>query len=69
MRCSGIGDLPVIVHTSGGDVIRFAFTNVRCVPQFKYTLLSVDQMWEEQRIDARFRDLKRLEFPPEAGGF
>ena len=31
------------------------------------TLLSVDQLWAEQRIDARFRDLHRLELPPSNG--
>ena len=50
-----------------GKLVRFSFTNVRCVPGFKYTLLSVTQLWEEQGIDARFADLKHLQFPPSAG--
>ena len=67
-RCTVIGDLPVFAKTLDGAVIRIVFTNVRCVPDFKYTLLSVTQLWEEQRIDARFRDLNHLQLPAEAGG-
>ena len=33
------------------------------MPSFKYTLLSVDQMWVEQGIDSRFANLRRLELP------
>ena len=50
-----------------GEIISFTFTNVRCVPSFKYTLLSVRQLWHEQRIDARFRDLDHLELPDAKG--
>ena len=64
-RCTTIGDMPVIVKagTEDGGLVRFAFTNVRCVPAFKYTLLSVTQLWREQQIDARFRDLNHLTLP------
>jgi hypothetical protein len=40
-----IGDLPVILTTSDGQHIVVVFTNVRCVPSFRYTLLSVRQLW------------------------
>ena len=33
-------------------------TNVRYVPGFAFTLLSIDQMWAEQRIDSVFRDAR-----------
>lgn len=62
-HCEAIGDLPVYARDSSGAVVSFVLTNVRCVPSFKYTLLSVRQMWAEHRIDARFRDLERLELP------
>jgi hypothetical protein len=39
------------------------FRNVRCVPDFHYTLLSVTQLWEEQRIDAQFADSRSLRLP------
>ena len=67
-RCTAIGTLPVIAKNGKGQYVRFAFTNVRCVPGFKYTLLSVTQLWEEQHIDARFRDLNHLELPTPSGG-
>ena len=68
-RASCIGDMPVIARAEGGALVRFTFTNVRCVPSFKYTLLSVTQLWQEQNVDARFRDLNRLEMPDSSGGF
>ena len=40
-RCSCIGDMPIITRTTDGQLVRFKFTNVRCVPGFRYTLLSV----------------------------
>lgn len=41
---------------SKGKQRRLTFRNVRHVPGFRYTLLSVQQLWQEQRIDARFAD-------------
>ena len=38
------------------------------ISNIKYTLISVKQIWREQSIDARFRDLNHLELPPSAGG-
>ena len=38
-------------------------TNVRYVPGFAFTLLSIDQMWAEQRIDSVFRDARELRLP------
>ncbi|MDC0525432.1 reverse transcriptase domain-containing protein [bacterium] len=62
-----IGDMPV-VFLLGGQPVFVNFTNVRFVPQFDYTLLSVRQMWREQRIDARFSDHDSLYLPASAGG-
>ena len=45
-RCSCIGDMPVVVKTKGGKLYRLLIRNVRCVPSFKYTLLSVIQLWK-----------------------
>ena len=48
---------------------RIMLTNVRCVPEFSnFTLLSVDQMWEEQRVRSLFCDHKQLELPQSSGG-
>ena len=44
VRCTEIGDMPVISTAHDGQSINFAFANVRVVPSFKYTLLSVSQL-------------------------
>ena len=66
-QCLSIGDLPVITRDSEGQLIRLTFTNVREIPEYKFTLLSVTQMWKEQNIDARFKDLNHLQLPDSAG--
>ena len=57
--CTSIGDLPTIVRSRDG-LRRVVFENVRHVPNFKFTLLSVKQLWREQRIDSRFADINAL---------
>ena len=66
-RCSAIGDMPVIGKASSGELVRFSFSNVRCVPAFKYTLISVTQIWREQGIGSRFEDLNHLVMPASLG--
>jgi hypothetical protein len=61
--CQWKGDMPVFVKTSADTVVSLTISNVRYVPDFKYTLLSVKQLWREQSIDARFGDRNRLELP------
>jgi hypothetical protein len=55
-----IGDMPVVATDSTGKRCRLTLRNVRHVPGFKYTLLSVRQMWQEQRIDAQFASVNAL---------
>jgi hypothetical protein len=55
-----IGDMPVLGVDKNGARVSFVVTGVRCVPHFKFTLLSVDQLWETQRFDARFADVRAL---------
>ena len=43
-HCHAIGDMPVLVKDSNGRIFRFKFTNVRYVPDFKFTLISVNQI-------------------------
>jgi hypothetical protein len=66
-RCEAIGDLPVIVRDKQGTTVQLTFTNVRCVPDFKFSLLSVKQLWNEQGIDARFCDINALVLPNQSG--
>ena len=61
--CGGIGDMPCIARLADGTLAHITFRNVRWVPEFRYTLLSVRQMWTEQRIDSVFNDTLSLHFP------
>ena len=54
-KCTAIGDMPVLAKDSDGKICRFILKNVRFVPDFKYTLISVDQVWHEQRSGHRCR--------------
>lgn len=60
-RASCIGSMPALVKMSDGSAHMIIFTNVRCVPAFKYTLLSVTQLWREQSIDAKFANINALQ--------
>ena len=67
-QCVGVGDMPVIARTQKADgtvgkPCQILITNVRCVPNFAYTLLSVTQLWEEQRIKSLFADDRVLKLP------
>ena len=62
-RCTAIGDMPVLAKDSKGKIFKFTFTNVRFVPDFKYTLISVKQIWTDQQVDSRFANENRLVFP------
>ena len=61
------GDMPVLVQVDGRAAL-LVLRNVRCVPAFKFTLLSVRQMWREQRIRTRFEDEDALLLPKDLGG-
>ena len=50
-----------------GGIRRVLIRDVRVVPHFNCTLLSVDQLWQNSRIDTIFRDTKALQAPA-AGG-
>ena len=59
-RASCIGDMPVLALSESGTTVPITLKNVRCVPSFSYTLLSVGQMWKEQKISSRFDDVNAL---------
>ena len=60
--------MPVVALAKDGKLLSFLIRNVRCIPEFKYTLLSVNQLWREQRVDSRFADVQSLVLPPSKGG-
>ena len=55
-----IGDLPMMARDVKGRSRHFLLRNVRCVPQFGCTLVSVDQLWAESGTDCVFRDTRLL---------
>ena len=55
-QCTHIGDLPLLVCARDKKVTRFTLRNVRCVPTFSDSLLSVRQLWLEDGLDTRFGD-------------
>ena len=55
-RCTAIGDLPMICTDHRGKAFRLTIHNVRIVPSLNISLLSVGQLWKDDRIDARFAD-------------
>lgn len=61
--CKQIGDMPILVKLSSGETATAVLRNVRLIPEFQYTLLSVDQLWREQKIDSVFGDTRALVFP------
>ena len=64
LRSICMPNLPIIAYGNGDQPVHLVVTNVRCVPAFaNYTLLSVDQLWEEQRIKSEFCDKKRAVLP------
>ena len=62
-KCTAIGDMPVLAKDSTGKIFRFVFTNVRYVPEFKYTLISVKHIFRDQSIKSLFADSNKLVFP------
>ena len=53
--------MPVLAKNSYGKLMPITLTNVRYVPGFDYTLLSVDQMWKEHKIKPEFGDDRYLQ--------
>ena len=60
VKCIEMGDMSVWAMRGEGKAVQLHITNVRHVPSFTHTLLSVGQLWDEMRIDVVFRDIKSL---------
>ena len=59
-HASHIGDLPVVCHNQAGRERVVLVRDVRCVPSFTDTLVSVRQLWETSEIDTVFRNVDSL---------
>ena len=55
-----MGDMPTIARTKDGRYVKFLVRNVRLIPHWPFTLLSVTQLWEEMGVDSRFADIRAL---------
>ena len=61
--CPHIGDLPLLARASDGGYIKVVLSNVRHAPTLHDTLLSVERLWRDDGISARFQDDCALELP------
>ena len=59
-RCNTIGDLPVWLMGDDGVASLVTIRNVRFLPTFAHTLLSVEQLWKEMHIKSQFEDARCL---------
>ena len=64
-RVKCIGDLPALARDHNGTWRRIIIRNVRCVPTFTDTLLSVDQFWEDSNVDCVFNSARCIHVPSE----
>jgi hypothetical protein len=58
-----IGDLPALTRDHLGVWRRVIIRNVRCVPTFSDTLISVDQFWQDSQVDTIFNSTRCLAVP------
>eukprot|EP00965_Chrysotila_dentata_P242340 6204818-Pleurochrysis_carterae.AAC.1 len=67
-RCVAIGDLPVTAVSDAGDEVSITLKNVRCVPSFSDSLLSVSALWESSSTECCFADVNAIHTPPSPQG-
>lgn len=61
-RCTHVGELPLLVRDDRGREVTVLLHSVRCSTGFSDTLISVDQLWTNARVDCVFRDSHHLCF-------
>ena len=66
-RVQFIGDLPISMADVHGKKHDALIRNVRCVPAFTETLISVDQLWEQAGAEARFANHRKIYMPDKKG--
>eukprot|EP00965_Chrysotila_dentata_P043163 1433578-Pleurochrysis_carterae.AAC.1 len=60
--------MPVDAVDGRGNVQRLTLRNVRCVPTFRDSLLSVSQLWESSSTECRFGKTLAMFSPPDGSG-
>ena len=63
--CTCMGDLPIVAQDAAGVHRQLLLQNVRCVPTIPDSLISIDQLWDDMRVDTQFRDIRSVFFPGE----
>ena len=58
-----MGDLPIVAQDAAGVHRQLLLQNVRCVPTIPDSLISIDQLWDDMRVDTQFRDIRSVFFP------
>ena len=62
-RVTCIGDMPIMAKDLQGVWRKLILRNVRCVPTFRETLISVDQLWEDSKVDTVFNSVRCVTLP------
>eukprot|EP00965_Chrysotila_dentata_P144586 4775759-Pleurochrysis_carterae.AAC.1 len=53
-RCTVVRDLPIVAVDKSGNDVSLTLKDVRCVPSFSDSLLSVNALWEASESECRF---------------
>eukprot|EP00965_Chrysotila_dentata_P238672 6202655-Pleurochrysis_carterae.AAC.1 len=56
--------MPIDAVDSRGNIQRLILRNVRCVPTFRDSLLSVSQLWESTSTECRFGGTRAMFLHP-----
>eukprot|EP00965_Chrysotila_dentata_P181590 5994396-Pleurochrysis_carterae.AAC.1 len=56
--------MPIYAVDARGNIQRLILRNVRCVPTFRDSLLSVSQLWESTSTECRFGGTRAMFSPP-----
>ena len=60
-RCISLGDMPIRARGEDGFEYNLLIKNVRHAPTFKDSLISVNQLWLESKVDVLLSDSLRQE--------
>eukprot|EP00965_Chrysotila_dentata_P064604 2142010-Pleurochrysis_carterae.AAC.1 len=60
--------MPVTAVNNAGEKVPITLRDVRCVPSFCNSLLSVNALWESSSTECRFADIKAILSPPTPKG-
>ena len=66
-RAKCIGDLPITATDKDGNKRNILIRNVRCVPSFTDTLISIDELFEQTGSEVRFANHRKIYVPTKGG--